>query len=141
MKTNSEVDEFLLKKDHPLISEIQRVREIILTTDPRIRETIKWGMPTFMYNGIIASILINTKKFVSLMFRYGAYIEDKNGLLNGEGKISRTARFMDLEDIESKKPALQELVREWIRMQDEEDEDLEEEWDEDNEDDDLDYDW
>ena len=48
---------------------------------------------------------------------------------------------MDLEDIEHKKPALQELVREWIRMQDEDEEDVEEEWNDEDKDDDLDYDW
>lgn len=51
MKTNPEVDNFLKQKDHPLTDEIQRVREIILETDPRIEEVIKWSTPTFMYKG------------------------------------------------------------------------------------------
>lgn len=135
MNTNPKVEEFLLSKDLPQLTEILKIREIILSTDDRIMESIKWSLPTFLYKGIIASILVNSRKYVSLMFRYGAYIKDRNGLLSGDGKISRTAKFMDLEDIESKKVALQELVREWIRMQDEEEE-WEEEWEDNNNDED-----
>jgi hypothetical protein len=45
---------------------------------------------------------------------------NKSGLLVGEGKQGKTARFDNMEDIETKKEALQSLVREWIAMQDEE---------------------
>ena len=119
MNINPAVDEFLLKKDHPLTAEIQRVREIILSTDDRIEETIKWSSPTFIYKGNMASYFMNAKKFVSLMFHSGAYIKDENGLLQGDAKEGRTARFEDMDDIEKKKPALEAVVREWIRMQDE----------------------
>ena len=44
--------------------------------------------------------------------------KDDSGLLEGEGKEARVARFKDLADIEKKKDALQEIIREWIRMQD-----------------------
>ena len=71
-----------------------------------------------MYKGNIASFFINAKKFVSLMFHKGATIKDSSGLLEGEGKEGRGARFENLEDIEKKRNALQEVIREWIRMQD-----------------------
>ena len=119
MNTNPAVDEFLLKKDHPLTAEIQRIREIILETDERIEESVKWSSPTYMYEGNMASFFMNAKKFVSLMFHNGAFIKDRHGLLKGEGKQGRTARFDNMEDIEMKKEALQAVVREWIRMQDE----------------------
>jgi uncharacterized protein YdeI (YjbR/CyaY-like superfamily) len=121
MNTNPKVDAFLSEKNHPLTDEIQEVREIILSTDERIEETIKWSSPTFVYKGNMASFFMNAKKFVSLMFHYGAYIEVDNGLLIGDAKQGRSARFEDKEDIKNKKEALQEVVREWIRMQDEED--------------------
>ena len=120
MNINPAVDEYLLKKDHPLTPQIQKVREIILSTDDRIEETIKWSSPTFIYKGNMASFFMNAKKFVSLMFHYGSYIEDHNGLLTGDGKMGRTARFMDMEDIEKKRSDLQNVVKEWIRLQDEE---------------------
>jgi uncharacterized protein YdeI (YjbR/CyaY-like superfamily) len=120
MRTSPKVDEFLLKKDHPLTAEIQKVREIILSTDERIEEDIKWSSPTFVYKGNMTSYFMNAKKFVSLMFHNGAFIKDESGLLQGDGKQGRTARFESMEDILQKQDALQNIVREWIRMMDEE---------------------
>jgi len=54
------------------------------------------------------------------MFHNGAFIADKHDLLQGDGKQGRTARFENMEDIAIKKEALQAVVREWIRMMDEE---------------------
>lgn len=119
MKKNPAVDDYLAKKNHPLTDEINRVREIILQTDDRIEETIKWSSPTFMYKGNMASYFMNAKKHVSLMFHKGALINDPNGLLEGDGKEGRAAKFTDMSDIEAKKPALESVVKEWIRMQDE----------------------
>ena len=90
----------------------------VLSDDGSIEETIKWSSPTFMYKGNIASFFFNAKKFVSLMFHKGATIKDESGLLEGEGKETRMARFQDLADVEKKKEALQAIIREWIRMQD-----------------------
>ncbi len=101
-----------------MTDEIQRVREIILATDPKIEETIKWSSPTFMYKGNIASFFMNAKKFVSLMFHKGATINDEHGLLSGDGKEARVARFESLDDIQEKEAELQAVIKEWIRMQD-----------------------
>lgn len=118
MRFNPEVDTFLEEKNHPMTNEIQKVREIILATDDRMEETIKWKSPTFMYKRNMASFFLNAKKFVSLMFHKGAFIKDLNELLEGDGKEGRVARFEDMDDIHKKKDALQAVVKEWINMQD-----------------------
>ncbi len=118
MNKNPEVDSYLEKKAHPMTAEIQRVREIILATDPKVEETIKWSSPTFLYKGNIASFFMNARKFVSLMFHKGALLPNASGLLTGDAKEGRTARFTNLEDIESKKEALESVIREWIELQD-----------------------
>ena len=118
MNTNPDVDKLLSQKGHPLDVEIRRVREIILSTDERVEEAVKWSSPTFTYKGNIASFIMNAKKHVSLMFRTGATIDDPNGLLEGEGKEARSAKFYGPEDIEEKKAALENVNREWIRMKD-----------------------
>lgn len=116
---NPDVDAYLSAKGHPMNAEIQRVREIILATDPRITEDIKWSAPTFIYKGNMASYFMNAKKHVSLMFHKGALIQDDHGLLEGDGKEGRNAKFQSLEDIERKKTALEQIVRAWIKLQDE----------------------
>lgn len=118
MNRNPEVDAYMVKKNHPLEAEINRVREVILETHPDMQETIKWSSPTFIYKGNMASFFMNAKKMVSLMFHKGAFINDQTGLLQGDGKEGRMARFESLDDIEKKKADLQSVVREWIKMQD-----------------------
>jgi hypothetical protein len=62
---------------------------------------------------------MNAKNHVSLMFHTGATIDDPNGLLVGEGKEAMSAKFFGLEDNEEKKAALENMIRKWIRMKDE----------------------
>jgi uncharacterized protein YdeI (YjbR/CyaY-like superfamily) len=118
MNRNSKVSELFKKKKHPLTNEMERVREIILETSSKIEEDIKWSAPTFIYKGNIASFFMNAKKQVSLMFHTGAIINDKSGLLEGDGKEGRVARFSDMKDIEKKKRALESVIKEWIKMKD-----------------------
>ncbi|MCG8576458.1 MAG: DUF1801 domain-containing protein [Flavobacteriales bacterium] len=118
MPFNSKVDQFLSEKDHPLTAEIKKVREIILAVSNDITEDIKWSSPTFIYKGNMASYFMNAKKHVSLMFHKGAFIKDDSGLLEGDGKEGRVAKFYGMDDIESKKASLELVVKEWMRMQD-----------------------
>lgn len=115
---NAEVDRFLEGLDHPLIAEIQAVRDVILGADPRVAETVKWSSPTFTYKGNLASINVRAKRLVSVLFHEGAGIPDKSGLLEGDGNHARTARFTDLEDVARRKDALAATVRSWIELQD-----------------------
>lgn len=115
MNKNPAVDQFLIEQDSPMLNELRRIREIILSTDDRVEETIKWKSPTFMFKGNIASFM-KAKKLVTLMFHKGAEIHDPNRLLEGDGKEARVARFYDMNDVEAKKEALEKVIQEWIRM-------------------------
>ena len=118
MNKNPEVDAYLKKKAHPMNDEIEKVREIILSTSDKIEETIKWSSPTFLYKGNMASYFMNAKKHVSLMFHKGALIDDTTGLLTGDGKEGRTAKFASMDEINKRKKDLQSVVKKWIKLQD-----------------------
>lgn len=120
MNINEQVDQYLQKKNHPLTEEIQRVREIILGSHKGMEETIKWSSPTFIYKGNMASFFMNAKKHVSLMFHKGAFINDNTGLLQGDGKEARTAKFQNLEEINQRAADLQEVVLGWVKYRDSE---------------------
>ena len=66
----------------------------------------------------MASYFMNAKKHVSLMFHKGAMIPDSTGLLQGDGKEGRTAKFASLEEIEARKEDLQAVVKAWIALMD-----------------------
>ena len=118
MQTSPEVDDFLDGLDHPLKAEMQAVREIILQADDRMSETIKWGGPTFMYKGNMATINPRAKKFVNLFFQTGSVIKNRHGILDGDAAQVRTVRFADMEDVDRKKSALTAIVGEWIDAMD-----------------------
>ncbi|UVJ39097.1 DUF1801 domain-containing protein [Arthrobacter sp. CJ23] len=111
---NPEVDSWLQAYENPHRELVARIREFILDVDPRVSEAVKWQAPTFIFKGNIASFFPRAKKNVTLMFHLGASIRDELGLLEGDGEVSRVARFVDDADFESKKPALEAVIRAWI---------------------------
>lgn len=117
MNTNPDVDAWFLEKQPQQAEAMLRVREIILSIDPRIEETIKWSTPTFMYRGNIASFN-PAKKLVSLLFHRGASIPGKHPRLEGEGETARVMRFADLHDVEAGRKDLEDVVRAWCELQD-----------------------
>jgi hypothetical protein len=112
MNRNPEVDRWLDEADHPLDATMRRAREIILGADDRVTESIKWKTPTFAYEGNIASFN-PSKNRVSIMFHRGAEIPGHHPRLEGDGKLVRTMRFADLDELEAGKGDLEDVVRAW----------------------------
>lgn len=108
------VDEWFEAYRNPQRELVQAVRQLILDTDERVSETIKWKAPTFMYRGNIASFYPKATQHVSLMFHTGASLPDPTGLLEGTGDTSRVVKFADAADLAAKASALQDLIRAWI---------------------------
>ena len=114
MNTSPEVDEWFERYDNPQKDLADAVRRAILDADERVTETIKWQAPTFVYRGNIASFYPKTKTHASLMFHQGASLPDPTGLLEGSGDVSRVAKFLDADDLDRKRAALQEIIRAWV---------------------------
>ena len=111
---NPDVDAWFASYDNPQKDLVQAVREVVLDTDERITEAIKWQAPTFMYRGNIASFYPRSRAHASLMFHTGASLPDPAGLLEGTGETSRVAKFADADDLSAKAEGLRALVRAWI---------------------------
>lgn len=120
MKANKteKVSAFIQGLNHPLETEMEAVREIILGVSDRITEDIKWSAPSFAYKDNMATFNPRAKKFVNLTFHKGALINDTTGLLEGDQKEARVARFYDMEDVSKKKEQLKSVVRKWIAVMD-----------------------
>ncbi|HAA14949.1 MAG TPA: DUF1801 domain-containing protein [Cytophagales bacterium] len=119
MNKTEEVTQFIAELDNPLKEEMDRVRHIILETSEKMTEDMKWKAPNFVYKGNMATFNPRAKKFVNLTFHKGALIEDTTGLLEGDQKEARVARFHSMEEVEAKKDQLQQVVRAWIAKMDE----------------------
>lgn len=46
-----ELDDFYLQKDEPIKASLLALREIILSQDPQITNSLKYGMPFFCFKG------------------------------------------------------------------------------------------
>jgi hypothetical protein len=109
---NPDVDRWLDQADHPMDAAIRLARDIILGADDRVTESIKWKTPTFAYKGNIASFN-PSKRLVSIMFHRGAEIPGDHPRLEGDGKLARTMRFSDVDDVEAGRSDLQAVIRAW----------------------------
>jgi len=118
MNKSAAVNEYLSNFDHPLKAEIEAVREIILSASNKITESIKWSAPSYAYKDNLCTFNPRAKKFVNLTFHKGALINDTTGLLEGDQKEARVARFANMDEVEAKKSDLQEVVLKWIEVMD-----------------------
>lgn len=110
----NEVDDWFAEYDNPMVDVVQAVRRLILDTDDRITECIKWKSPTFVFDGNIASFNPRSKQHASLMFHTGARIPGDHPVLEGGGDTARYIRFADLDDVGVKADALRSVLRAWI---------------------------
>jgi len=117
MSRNAEVDRWFDEAGHPLDALMRRTREFILGADERVTESIKWKTPTFSYKGNIASFN-PSKRFVSLLFHRGAEIPGDHPRLEGDGRLARTMRFADLDQLEAGRAELEAVIRAWCDSRD-----------------------
>ncbi len=124
------VSEHIQKLDPALGKIIETLRQIILSTDKEIGERIKWNNPSFYYTGEMKpfdpkeykreiAVFNLFKDRIMLVFTSGAKVNDTTGLLEGDYKDGRRlAVFKDMDDVKSKEKALQQVVKEWLRLVD-----------------------
>ncbi|MGZ8755842.1 MAG: DUF1801 domain-containing protein [Acidimicrobiia bacterium] len=117
MSANPDVETWFAEKQPPQAEAMLRVREIVLSVNPLIEETIKWSTPTFMYKGNIASFN-PAKNLVSLLFHRGAEIPDSHRRLEGEGDTARVMRLWNLADVEAGRADLEAVILAWCEMRD-----------------------
>ena len=102
--TNEQVQNFLddiIVVDPEKLIIIQKLREIVFSTDRGITERI-------MYGGILLSLehdfggIFAYKKHVSFEFSNGFQMDDPNKILEGGGKFRRHIKVYCMADIETK---------------------------------------
>ncbi len=103
MKQNRTVGEFL-KKQTEYREELEKLRDVLLETG--LEETIKWGAPTYTYQGKNVVGIGAFKSYFGLWFFQGALLEDKKGKLvnaqEGVTKAMRQWRFESAKEINEK---------------------------------------
>jgi hypothetical protein len=117
-----DVEAFLASLEHPRKAEILALRRVILGADPRIAEGIKWNAPSFRTSEWFATFHLRAKAGVQLILHLGAKksdasprqsIADPTALLEWLADDRATVKFRDMDDIDAKRSAFAELIREW----------------------------
>ena len=118
MVGTKKVDEFMDGLDHPFKAEVQIVRDIIKNVNTDIAEEIKWKAPSFSYNGeYLVTFNLWEREHVHLVFHNPEISKVKSKLLEGDYDHRRMAHLFDKDDIKAKKPALEKVLKELIKLQ------------------------
>ena len=88
------------------------IREVILSADSRIQESIKWGSIAFHHKKNICGFRV-AKAHITLLFMEGASLAVPN-ILKGDGAKARTYKVTDAKEIDS--TALNAFIRESLEL-------------------------
>ncbi len=114
---NPEVDSYM-KRSEKWPEEMAGLRLILLSGG--LTEEIKWGKPCYSHGGRNIVILQEMKEFLALMFFKGALLNDPEGVLEGQGPNSRSARrirFTSVEDVARLTDTLKAYIDEAIHVE------------------------
>jgi hypothetical protein len=118
------VDAFLATLEHPHLSAIRTLRQLVLSSDPSIAEGIKWNAPSFRTTEYFATMHLRQKQGVAVILHLGAKkrdpgidaetIADPDRLLKWLGPDRALVAFADAQDVEARAAPFQALLRRWI---------------------------
>ncbi len=121
---SAEVSTFLDELKHPFRMEIEKLREIILNSDARISENMKWNGPNYIVNNEDRiTMRVQPPKQIQLIFHRGAkvleipkekIIEDDSGLLLWKTNDRAIATFRNLAEVEINLLQLTAIIKKWI---------------------------
>jgi hypothetical protein len=115
------VDDFINKLEHPLKDLVIQLRELILKSEPRLTEQVKWNAPSFCYNGDDRITMnLSKKEQVLLIFHLGAksrderkletIIKDPDKTLEWLSSNRAVMRFRSTADLKTFEPALKNNI-------------------------------
>jgi hypothetical protein len=119
-----EVDVLLTAYVEPVASAAHALRALLLETDPRIAEAVKWKSPSYHIGEHFATFNVRPGRPLVLVLHRGAKVRhdvterlpvpDPDGLLDWRDLDRANVAFADAADVAARAAALREIVRAWI---------------------------
>ena len=107
---DAKIEKFFLQLAPGKRQSAMLIREIVLNTDKKITESIKWGNLTFIYKGNIAFVYTFPQvEYINLGFMNAVNLSDPTKLFTGTGKRMRHIKIFSDKDI----PKMQ--LKKWIK--------------------------
>jgi hypothetical protein len=108
------VDEFINQRVQPEHYEIvEMLRRLMREAAPNAKEVLTYGVLAWRGNRILA-VTSPTKKDITFSFSKGAEFEDKYGLLQGVGHVSKYIKIKDVRDVN--KTALKYYIKQALKL-------------------------
>jgi uncharacterized protein YdhG (YjbR/CyaY superfamily) len=108
------IDEFLerrvLPEHRPIVA---LLRKMMREHAPEAKEQISYGILMWKGNRGLA-VISPTKKDITFAFSRGAKFEDKFGLLQGVGRVSKHVKIKDVKDVP--KAALKYYIKQAVQL-------------------------
>ena len=122
MTDSEQIDAYLATLDHPHQAEIAALRTIILNANAKIAERIKWKVPSFYYRDNprrdFAAFHPRTTDAAHLVLVFPqGLVPDDTGLLEGDWQDRRMAKFSTLDDVQTRRAALEAVVNAWVKLE------------------------
>ena len=114
--TNPKVDAYI-GRINKWREESERLRTILL--DSQLTEELKWGKPSYAYQGGNLAIIQGFKEYCAVMFFKGALLKDANHLLvaPGASQAGRQLRFTSVAQIIEMGPVIKAYINEAIELE------------------------
>ncbi|MDO8994675.1 MAG: DUF1801 domain-containing protein [Daejeonella sp.] len=124
-KLNNEVSVFLDQQKHPFRSEIELLRNIILSVNNKLTENIKWNGPNYSFESEdrITMRIQPPAAQVQLIFHRGAKKQEqpKDKLITSTSKLliwkendRAVITYKSMKDIENSRSELSDIINDWI---------------------------
>lgn len=128
MRKYKTLEDFIRDLDKDKRLQVNALRDLILKTEPRLEEHIKWNAPSYVLDGEdrITFNLMNKQEVVKLVFHMGAtrkeskagapVMQDESGLIQWSSDIRGMITFVSVEDVQSKVAPLKKIVKDWLSI-------------------------
>lgn len=99
-KKDKRVTEYINAREPFAGPVLKHLRELVHKASPEIEENIKWGMPSFEYNGMVCSMAA-FKKHCTFTFPKAALMKDPDKVLDKVGKtaMGQFGKITSLSDL------------------------------------------
>jgi uncharacterized protein YdeI (YjbR/CyaY-like superfamily) len=114
MSRDKRVDAFIAKAQPFAKPILTHLRELIHKTCPDAEETLKWGMPSFMYMGEILCGLASFKQHAILGFWKHSLLDDPKGVLSREG-MGSLGKVYSIDELPSDR-VIQSFIKQAMKL-------------------------
>lgn len=98
-RMNKEVDRYIEKQEPPQKEIVQKLRMLILSTFPDVKEEFQMGVPWYECKYYIVAL----RDHVNIGFSVKGLSAEERGLFEGNGKTMRHIKVWSMKDLDEKK--------------------------------------